>query len=263
MSNIEEIINKLYKQHKNSYLSGYGTDVVISIVIIYIYLAIISRYYLLNHLPEIRSKWTTQRCNPLFMPFAGIVVKDSNKTKNQLIQENFSFCIQNILESIAQDALAPIYYARKIANDAINESVEAVHSVRGFFSTIRNDIEDITSNISGRTLNVMIPILHMFITTRDSISRVKGVYTAGIYTMMGSYMLMKSTIYNILNIIVNVILVALVGTIIGLLIIPFVGWALAAPVIAIATAIMVPTLPIIIKFDNIFKGGFSTWLPHW
>jgi hypothetical protein len=263
MSNIEEIINKLYKQHKNSYISGYGTDVVISIVIIYIYLAIISRYYLLNHLPEIRSKWPTQRCNPLFMPFAGIVVKDSNKTKNQLIEENFSFCIQNILQSIAQDALAPIYYARKIANDAMNESVQAAHSVRSFFSTMRHEIADITSNISGRTLNVMIPILHMFVTTRDSISRVKGVYTAGIYTMMGSYMLMKSTILNILNIIVNVILAGLVGTIVGLLVIPFVGWALAAPLIGMATAIMIPVLPIIVKFDNVFKGGFSTSLPHW
>ena len=109
----------------------------------------------------------------------------------------------------------------------------------------------------------MIPILHMFVTTRDSISRVKGVYTAGIYTMMGSYMLMKSTILNILNIIVNVILAALVGTIIGLLVIPFVGWALAAPLIGLATAIMIPVLPIIVKFDNVFKGGFSTSLPHW
>lgn len=263
MSDIEQIINQLYIQHKKSYLSGYGSDVVISIVIIYIYLVIIIRYYILNNLPEIRSKWPTQKCNPLYMPFAGIVVKDSSKSSNELIQENFSFCIQNILQSIAQDALAPIYYARKVANDAVNESVKAVHSVRGFFSTIRDDIEDTVSSISGRTLNVMIPILHMFVTTRDSIERVKGVYTTGIYTMMGTYMLMKSTIFNILNIIVNVILAALVGTIIGLLFIPLIGWALAAPLIAVATVIMIPTLPIIIKFDNVFKGGFSTWLPHW
>ena len=119
--------------------------------------------------------------------------------------------------------------------------------LRGFFNTMRNDITDTAKSISGRTLNVMIPPTHMAITTRDSLWRIKGVYTSGIYMMMGTYLTMKSTIMVIIHIIVVIILVALVATIVGLLMIPFIGWGLAAAPIALATAIMIPTVPIIIK----------------
>jgi len=37
----------------------------------------------------------------------------------------------------------------------------------------------------------------------------------------------------------------------------------AAAPIALATAIMIPTVPIIIKFNNIFQGHQTTSMPHW
>ena len=109
----------------------------------------------------------------------------------------------------------------------------------------------------------MIPPTHMAITTRDSLWRIKGVYTSGIYTMIGTYLTMKSTIMIIIHIIVIIILVALVASIVVLLIIPFIGAALGAPLIALATAIIIPMVPIIIKFNNIFQGQQSTKMPHW
>jgi len=109
----------------------------------------------------------------------------------------------------------------------------------------------------------MIPPTHMAITTRDSLWRIKGVYTSGIYMMMGTYLTMKSAIMAIIHILVVVILVSLVASIVGLLFIPFIGEALAAPLIALAIAIMVPTVPIIMKFNNIFQGNQSTSMPHW
>jgi len=224
MSSIEDIINLLYLKHKKSYISSYGSDVLVSIIIIYIYLIAITYYYVKNHIPQLRKSWPKNRCNPLYMPFASLVLKNSDVSANKAIRDNFSGCIQNILESISQDALAPIYYAKQLANEAVNDSVKAVNSIRGFFNTIRNDITDTAKSISGRTLNVMIPPTHMAITTRDSLWRIKGVYTSGIYTMIGTYLTMKSAIMIIIHILVVVILVALVATIIGLLMIPFIGW---------------------------------------
>lgn len=263
MSSIQDIINLLYLKHKKSYLSSYGSDIIFSIVIIYIYSVAITYYYVKNHIPQLRKNWPKDRCNPLYMPFASLVVKNSKDTANKIIEDNFSGCINNILHTIAQDALAPIYYAKKLAQEGVDDAIKAVDSIRGFFNTIRNDITDTAKSISGRTLNVMIPPTHMAITTRDSLWRIKGVYTSGIYMMIGTYITMKSAIMGIIHILVIVILVALVASIVGLLIIPFIGEALAAPLIALAIAIMVPTVPIIIKFNNIFQGNQSTSMPHW
>jgi len=263
MSSIEDIIHLLYLKHKKSYLSSYGSDLLVSIIIIYIYLVAITYYYVKNHIPQLRKSWPKNRCNPLFMPFASLVLKNNTQPANKVIEDNFSGCIQNILESIAQDALAPIYYAKRLAQEGVEDAINAVDSIRGFFNIMRNDITDTAKSISGRTLNVMIPPTHMAITTKDSLWRIKGVYTSGIYMMMGTYLTMKSTIMVIIHIIVVIILVALVATIVGLLMIPFIGWGLAAAPIALATAIMIPTVPIIIKFNNIFQGNQSTSMPHW
>jgi hypothetical protein len=263
MSSIQDIINLLYLKHKKSYISSYGSDVLFSIIIIYIYSVAITYYYVKNHLPQLRKNWPKDRCNPLYMPFASLVLKNNKDSANKVIEDNFSGCINNILHSIAQDALAPIYYAKKLAQEGVDDAIKAVDSIRGFFNTIRNDITNTAKSISGRTLNVMIPPTHMAITTKDSLWRIKGVYTSGIYMMMGTYLTMKSAIMAIIHILVVVILVALCASIVGLLFIPFVGEALAAPLIALAIAIMVPTVPIIIKFNNIFQGHQSTSMPHW
>ena len=263
MSSIQDIINLLYLKHKKSYLSSYGSDILFSIVIIYIYSVAITYYYVKNHLPQLRKNWPKDRCNPLYMPFASLVLKNSKDPANKIIEDNFSGCINTILHSIAQDALAPIYYAKKLAQEGVEDAVNAVDSIRGFFNTIRNDITDTAKSISGRTLNVMIPPTHMAITTRDSLWRIKGVYTSGIYMMIGTYLTMKSAIMAIIHILVIVILVALVASIVGLMSIPFIGWGLAAAPIALASAIMIPTVPIIIKFNNIFQGNTSTSMPHW
>lgn len=263
MSSIQDIINLLYLKHKKSYLSSYGSDVFFSIIIIYIYSVAITYYYVKNHIPQLRKNWPKDRCNPLYMPFASLVLKNSKDPANKIIEDNFSGCINNILQSIAQDALAPIYYAKRLAQEGVDDSIKAVDSIRGFFNTVRNDITDTAKSISGRTLNVMIPPTRMAITTKDSLWRIKGVYTSGIYMMIGSYLTMKSAIMIIIHILVAVILVALVATIVGLLFIPFIGWGLAAAPIALATAIMIPTVPIIIKFNNIFQGNQSTSMPHW
>ena len=56
MSNIETIIEQLYKSHRKSYISGYGGDLAISILIIYVYTVAIMYYYVINHIPELRKE---------------------------------------------------------------------------------------------------------------------------------------------------------------------------------------------------------------
>ena len=263
MSNIQTIIEQLYKSHHKSYISGYGGDLAISFLIIYVYTIAIMYYYVINHIPEIRRQWPKNKCNPAYMPFASMVLTDSKKPAYKEIEDNFSGCIHNLLYSIAQDALAPIYYVKKVANEAMDEAMSGVNAVRGFFDKMRNSITDATESIMGRTLNVMMPPLHMAVTTKDALGKVKGLYSVGVYFMMANYIMMKSLFKNIIHIIVTLILAVIVGIIVGLMIIPFIGQALAAPLIALAIAIMVPCIMIIIKVNNAFKMNLSTDMPHW
>ena len=90
MSSIQDIINLLYLKHKKSYLSSYGSDILFSIIIIYIYSVAITYYYVKNHLPQLRKNWPKDRCNPLYMPFASLVLKNNKDSANKVIEDNFN-----------------------------------------------------------------------------------------------------------------------------------------------------------------------------
>ena len=263
MSSIETIIKQLYNKHKNSYLSSYGGDVAISLILLYIFALSITYFYVLNHIPYLQKKWPTEKCNPLYMPFAGLVQKKSHKTNLEAISDNFSGCIDNLLHSVTADALAPIYYAKQVAIDTTKEAGKANQSVRSFFNNVRNDIQNTTENISGRTLNIMIPPTQWFIYLQDFFAKMQGVYAASTYTMFGGYLALRASMLYMIHIIIVIILVALCVSIATLLFIPFIGWALSAPLIAMFIAIMLPTIPIIIQINRSFAADQTTNMPHW
>ncbi len=263
MDEIHKILSSISNSHSKSFISKYGGDLFISILIIYIFLTAISYFYVLANIPKLRSEWDTKKCNPLYMPFAALVLNKSDKSSLNILQDNFSGCINNILHSIAQDSLAPLYYTRQLALDSANQSLNAVNSIRAFFNKIRNDISHIVENIMGRSLNVMIPPMQMAISTKDSLSKIKGVYATGVYFMITTYMLIQVVFKIIINFIVFGILATLVASIIGLMAIPFVGQGLAAPLIAISIAISIPTAMIIANFNNMFKTNISLNFPSW
>ena len=255
---IQETVNIIYNDKLNQgFFAQYGIDLIIALTIIYLFSVASMYFYVLNNIPELQKKWPKEKCNPLYLPFASLVNRDSNESHLDQIQDNFQGCIQNILTSIVSEALRPIYYVTNVATSTMQEAVNATQSIRGLFDRMRNDIGDIAQNISGRTLNVTLPFVQQLSSMRDVMGKTQGIFTSLIFTLLGSYLTLRSLIGAIIEIILIVILVALTASIIGVMFIPFIGWALAAPLIAIFIAITVPLAIIIIVFNNVFHGSFS------
>ena len=67
MNNIDKTINKIYEK-KLTFTGRYGSDLVIALIIVYIFLVGITYYHVLNHLPDIKANWPKNKCNPLYLP---------------------------------------------------------------------------------------------------------------------------------------------------------------------------------------------------
>ena len=99
-------INDIYV--KASYLERYGGSivfVVFSILIVifyYIYLNI------QNNKEIVKKDWATNKCSPLYMPFAGMIMEPKDMTNTEYTIKNFSECSEVILKDIIQIALAPL-----------------------------------------------------------------------------------------------------------------------------------------------------------
>ena len=87
--------NHLYS--KEGFFQKYGVELIISSLIIFIFFIATSYFYTLSHIRSLRKDWPQNKCNPIYIPFAGLIINDSNKSKLETTSENFNFCLNSFL----------------------------------------------------------------------------------------------------------------------------------------------------------------------
>jgi hypothetical protein len=193
----------------------------------------------------IADDWVNQRCKPQNMPFAGFITHPEGTTPFQYTNENFQYCVQNILTNITSYALEPFQFMISSITDIFNSINSSIQNIREVISKLRHNMEEFTKNIMSRILNVTIPIQKMVIALMDTFNKIQGIMTGGLYTMLGTYNTLQALMGAILDLIIKV-LVTLVVIIVGLWVLPF-TWPAAASMSAVFLAISIP-LSIIIVF---------------
>jgi hypothetical protein len=249
-------INNLYT--KIGFTEKYGSELWITIIILILFFFAITYFYIMNNIKPIRADWDNQKCNPAVIPFAGWINNGKGTTPMEFTGQNFTYCIQGILTNITSYAFQPFYYLMKVMTDAFSELGSAINSVRAEFDKIRNSMKDFSTETMSRTLNITMPIVQMMIGIKDMGAKVMGVLSASLYTLMGSYLGMKSFFLFMMDLIIK-ILIIVAGICAGLLavsLIPIIGsWAIpiAAADIAIMILILTPTIMIKIFMDDVMS----------
>ena len=244
--NIDDSSNKINNMYQNlSYFDNYGSSVFIFIVLIIILFLSFSYFQVMNQLKPIKDDWAAKRCSPKVIPFAGLINKPDNMSVVDFTGQNFTYCMQNILTSITGDAVQPLTYITAGLSEIFKELFEALQFIRNMMANIRASMASIAKEIMGRVLNIMTPLQTIIIAVMDSMQKINGVLTAGLYTSLGTYYALKSLLGAIVQFII-IILIILVALIIGMWIIPF-TWPLAMTMTAVFVSVAIP-MAIIIGF---------------
>ena len=255
-SSIYENINNLYTNI--GFTEKYGSELWLTVIIFIIFFLAIGYFYIMNNIKPILADWETQKCNPSVMPFAGWINNGKDTTPLEFTGKNFTYCIQGILTNITGYTFQPFYYLMKVMTDAFSELEDAVNGIRAQFDKIRNSIKDFSTDTMGRTLNITIPIVQLMVNIKDMGAKTMGILSTSLYTLMGSYLTMKSFFLFIINLIVQIliILAGIIAAFLAITMIPIIGsWAIAPATIniIIMIAILIPTIMIKIFMDDIMK----------
>ena len=244
--NIDDSSSKINNMYQNlSYFDNYGSSVFIFIVLIIILFLSFSYFQVMNQLKPIKDDWAAKRCSPKVIPFAGLINKPDNMSVVDFTGQNFTYCMQNILTSITGDAVQPLTYITAGLSEIFKELFEALQFIRNMMANIRASMASIAKEILGRVLNIMTPLQTIIIAVMDSMQKINGVLTAGLYTSLGTYYALKSLLGAIVQFII-IILIILVGLILGMWILPF-TWPLAMTMTAVFVSVAIP-MAIIIGF---------------
>jgi hypothetical protein len=243
MKTTSQFINKTYDSL--SYFDLYGNSVMIFIFITLFVFLVFSYCKVMQTKESIADDWVNQRCKPQNIAFAGLITHPEGTTAFQYTNDNFQYCVQNILTNITGYALEPFQFMINSLTKVFSSVSTSIQQIREVLNKLRNNIKLFAQDILSRILNVMIPIQKMFIALMDTFQKIQGVMTGGLYTMLGTYYTLQALMGAILELIVKV-LIALVIIIVGLWIMPF-TWPAAASMTAVFLAIAVP-LSIIVYF---------------
>ena len=257
MDNILKSVHQLSKLYNNvNYWDEYGTSFIIFLLLLLILFVIHSYFYVMTNIQPIKDNWAQQRCSPKVIPFAGLINKQAGQSAIQYTEENFTYCIQNILSKIAGYALTPLTFLVHTIEGIFNLIKTQLQNIRSMFNYVREKVKAVSKEIMGRLMNIVIPLQEVIIKIRDLFGKAQGTLTAGLYTMLGAYLTLQTLFGAIIQGLVTV-LVIIAGIIAALMIIaaiPIIGvfvLPILAANIAVFIAIAVPTV-IICVFASLY-----------
>lgn len=223
-------LNKLYE--KTSYLDKYGGSVVVAVFTIIGVSMFFTYSYLKNHSDVIKNNWQQNRCNPLYMPFAGIIMDPKNISKNEFTTNNFFECFGVLLKEVVEAALAPIQAASLLISASVSLIINTMNSLMGAILYLRNAFGSGFGLLGNRSLNALTLITKLSLLVKNSFNQGQGILVTIMYIFFTAYDMLASFFFILIIAALIFLAAALAAMIAAWLLyiifsaIPFVGWVL-------------------------------------
>jgi len=133
--------------------------------------------YALSNIKKIKANWPEYRCNPIYMPMAGLVGQD--------VFTNFTGCIMKNFQDYAGFMMDPIMSLFSDLTSGVTEISGAMDDMRGMMSDVRGGFLGIVGTVFGKIENLMSQFQYIIIRMRTLLARVIGIMMSFMYIFYG------------------------------------------------------------------------------
>jgi hypothetical protein len=117
---------------------------------------------------KIRLHWNEYRCDPLYIPFAGMIRPDIG------VEENFQHCMNMFGQSIFAGVLDVINLMFKDVTSSLSEATGPLALMRGLMARIVKMLFSFGAQTFGKITNSMGSMVYILIKIRDILKRFIG-----------------------------------------------------------------------------------------
>jgi hypothetical protein len=156
------------------------TDWIQSIVIILLFSCFMLVDSLNGGIKSIQQNWNMYRCNPIIMPFIGFVAPEGSTVSTE---ENFQFCVQNMMATFAPALTQPLSYLQSMTVDMMGTLNHSVSSSNKQSSSLRFSLSGIIGSIYDVFLNVVVEFNIIVIKLLDTQGKLSGIIATLMYLM--------------------------------------------------------------------------------
>ena len=243
-----EQINNIYKELTYNDLNG--GSIVVSVLLAIIFIGLITYFYIQINIKLLRKDWPLNRCNPLLMPFAGLIMPQSTQSAWEYTEANFSYCSMSILRKLATIATEPIHLMEEAILKMENLILEAIFAIIRLINLIKKYMIALLQSFFNKFQNIIIIQLQNGLILKDIMHRVSALMTTQYYTaislwntfgsamntmwlnIMSFFSIIFAAEYSLIGIIALMVLLYFI-----VLSIPIFGVAASPPFIAAAIAV--------------------------
>lgn len=173
----------LYAQLKNiytkqTYTQKYGGYMWLSLLIITVFITIIGYLMSGGKTNSLKKNWAENRCNPGVMPFAGIINNTTGKSAMEYTEDNFNYCVENIIGSIANAFIAPLLFALSALNKIFSDMPGIFSELLKLLKDLMDFLKSLMSMMMVIIENIIVAIERLVGDIMDIIHKLSGAKTA-------------------------------------------------------------------------------------
>ena len=179
-------INDIYL--KTTYLEKYGGSLIFTIFAILIVIFYFIYLNIQNNKEIVKKDWATNKCSPLYMPFAGTIMEPKDMSNIEFTIQNFSQCSEVILKDIIQVALAPIEAASILISSSISILTGITTNLMGaIYSFRKTGIEKQSKTALEKQTTFSSILTKVTVKIRDTLKKGEGILTTILYIFFSAY----------------------------------------------------------------------------
>lgn len=247
------VLLKIKELYKPGFFNKYGTDLFIAIITVVAFILTISYFIVDMQMKSIKRNWSTERCKPLIMPFAGFINAGQDESKSEYASQNFSYCTSQLFTYVFEKVISSMYYIVDVIVNIFKSMLESIQAIRIFFNNLREQFLKIVIQTMHSIMNFVIPFIRILVSMRDLMNKLEGIFLSVIYMCTSAYLALKSFIGSLLTLSIIIICVMLILMIIMWVLVA-VFWTIVPlvpfhpPVLAAAITFTLTFILIIVPF---------------
>jgi len=262
-----ERLQALY--NKRGYFERYGVDVVIATLLILITVGINSYSTYKSILSQVKSNWNANRCKPIYMPFAGVIMPEPGKSSMDTSSQNFQYCMQQDTSMIMNIVLMPFEFGMFIIIEFLDSVMASITAFMRLLQWLKNLLGNLFKGLYEKIVLLVIPLMVLIVKIRDALAKMNGVLVTALYSVMNIYNIMISGILNMM-VVMNTILIITISILMALILLAFVfmptpafavGFVLYASGMAILGSLVIPVIVIFTLMQVLTNSIFQTKSP--
>ena len=263
-----EQLHLLYKNR--GYFDRYGGDVMISLLLIVFTVVVTGYSNYQSIMAEVQRNWNKHRCNPIYMPFAGVIMPQAGMSVTETTSTNFAYCIKQDASAVFSIAMMPFEFGMYLVIDFIDAVLESIMAFMVFIHWLKQQLGGIFGTIYEKIIKFLIPLIETIVYLRDMIAKLNGIAITSLYTIMNIYNITVSGILNIM-VVINNMLIATIAIMMALIVLALaliptpafpLGLSIYVAGLSILTSFVIPVIVLYTLMQVFTSEVFKTTSPN-